>query len=65
MTADGRRKLNRQDERRRDVLDLAARFFVAGPFARRSASSSSARSCVIDSVSSPCRRLAFVSPSVT
>src|SRR4051812_5704991 len=37
-------------------------FFVAGPRARRSASSSAARSMVIDSTSSPLRRLAFVSP---
>src|SRR5439155_12334168 len=36
-----------------------------GPFARRSASSSTARSSVSDSTASPARRLAFVSPSVT
>src|SRR5688500_14420531 len=40
-------------------------FFGAGPLERRSASSSAARSIVIDSGSSPRRRLAFVSPSVT
>ena len=58
---------------------LAAAFFAApscaapsspgllrpGPRARRSASSSAARSSVIDSTSSPLRRLALVSPSVT
>src|SRR5438270_8968332 len=38
---------------------------VAGPFARRSASSSAARSMVISSTLSPLRRLALVSPSVT
>ena len=42
---------------------FAGRF--AGPRARRSASSSAARSSVIDSTSSPLRRLALVSPSVT
>ena len=44
-----------------------AAFFVllTGPRARRSASSSAARSSVIDSTSSPLRRLALVSPSVT
>src|SRR4051794_8146813 len=38
---------------------------VAGPFARRSASSSLARSMVISSTLSPLRRLALLSPSVT
>src|SRR6185369_1740873 len=38
---------------------------VAGPRARRSASSSAARSIVSVAISSPLRRLAFVSPSVT
>src|SRR6185312_5268387 len=47
------------------VVFLAAFFLVAGPRARRSASSSPARSRVIVSTSSPLRRLAFVSPSVT
>ena len=47
------------------VVFLAAFFLVAGPRARRSASSSAARSMVIDSTSSPLRRLALVSPSVT
>jgi len=37
----------------------------AGPFARRSVSNSTARSSVTVSGSSPLRRLAFVSPSVT
>src|SRR5690606_25280725 len=47
---------------------LAGAFFAAfftGPRARRSASNSEARSSVIDSTSSPLRRLALVSPSVT
>src|SRR6476660_368948 len=47
---------------------FAAAFFAVfftGPRARRSASSSEARSSVIDSTSSPLRRLALVSPSVT
>ena len=39
--------------------------FLAGPRARRSASSSEARSSVIDSMSSPLRSDALVSPSVT
>ena len=39
--------------------------FGAGPFERLSASSSAARSIVTVSGSSPRRRLAFVSPSVT
>ena len=47
------------------VVFLAAFFLVAGPRARRSASSSAARSMVIVSTSSPLRRLALVSPSVT
>ena len=38
---------------------------LTGPRARRSASSSAARSSVNDSTSSPLRRLALVSPSVT
>ena len=38
---------------------------LRGPRARRSASSSDARSSVIDRTSSPLRRLALVSPSVT
>ena len=42
---------------------LGGRF--TGPRARRSASSSEARSSVIDITSSPLRRLALVSPSVT
>ena len=45
------------------VAFFAGRF--AGPRARRSASSSAARSSVIDITSSPLRRLALVSPSVT
>ena len=44
---------------------LAARFFVAGPWARFSASSSAARSMVTDSTVSALRSVAFVSPSVT
>src|SRR5665213_1596513 len=40
-------------------------FFLAGPAARRSASSSAARSTVNDSTSSPRRREALVVPSVT
>src|SRR3954451_19420063 len=56
------------------VVFLAAAFLrgaaalrrgVAGPFARRSASSSLARSMVISSTLSPLRRLALLSPSVT
>ena len=48
-----------------DFLRFAVRRFVVGPFERRSASSSDARSMVTDSTESPARRLAFVSPSVT
>ncbi|SEB32599.1 hypothetical protein SAMN04490220_0015 [Rhodococcus jostii] len=44
---------------------FAAAFFFTGPRARRSASSSEARASVMDSTSSPLRRLALVSPSVT
>ena len=44
---------------------LAAFLFLAGPAARRSASSSEARSMVMDSTASPLRRLALVVPSVT
>ena len=46
---------------------LAPRFaaFLAGPFSRRSASSSAARSRVIDSTESSLRRVALNSPSVT
>jgi len=40
-------------------------FFLDGPAARRSASSSEARSMPIDSTTSPLRRLALVVPSVT
>jgi len=40
-------------------------FFVAGPFARRSAMSSTARSCETSSGTSPAGIVAFVSPSVT
>ena len=39
--------------------------FLAGPFSRRSASSSAARSIVIDSTVSSLRRVALYSPSVT
>ena len=47
--------------------DFLAAFLVrlTGPRARRSASNSAARSSVSDITSSPLRRLAFVSPSVT
>src|SRR5664280_940838 len=45
--------------------DRRGGFFGAGPRARRSASSSAARSSVSVSTSSPRRRLALVSPSVT
>ena len=49
------------------ALAFLAAFFVrlTGPRARRSASNSAARSSVIDTTSSPLRRLALVSPSVT
>ena len=43
----------------------SSRVRFTGPRARRSASNSAARSSVIDSTSSPLRRLALVSPSVT
>ncbi len=48
-----------------DAAGLRVVVFFAGAFARRSASSSDARSSVISSTESPLRRLAFVSPSVT
>src|SRR4029079_11049934 len=60
-TPTGRRSLWRTTQ---EALRRRPPFF-AGPFARRSASSSTARSSVTVSGSSPLRRLALVSPSVT
>src|SRR5581483_5834471 len=48
-----------------DQLRLELRRGLAGPRSRRAAISSTARSKESDSTSSPARRLAFVSPSVT
>jgi len=61
-------KVNREKSSIRHAAQatlLGVGFFFAGPRARRSASSSAARSTVRASGSSPWRRLAFVSPSVT
>src|SRR5205814_7762995 len=61
-TTTGRRSLWRTVQ---EALRRRPPRFAGGPFARRSASSSTARSSVTVSGSSPLRRLALVSPSVT